>query len=229
MNKYLYRLTAIALMVTFVSCSKENTAPAPTTATISYALMPGNEIMGTENLSGTEDEAYGVFTWTGGMASVSEIHIQSRGANKNSYSNTVPQVINLFEAWNNLGSIEVPVGTYDTIEFRIVFAPSNTHDALNMSGTFEKNNMVLPINVIINEKVDLSFIKTTPTKLEANMDYEAAGTMALTWLAQNVDEEKLWAAEKVNGTVVISKTVNTDLYAFIWGLLNEGVLKVELK
>lgn len=228
MSKYLLRLSAFVFLAAFVACSKADTVPSAPEATINYGLMPGTGIMGTETVSGTEDEAYGVFSWTGGMAAVSEIHIETRGAIKNSYSNTVPQVIDLFAAWNNLGSIKVPEGTYDSIEFRIVFAPTATHEALNMSGTFEKNNTVLPINVIINEKVDLSFVKNTPTKLEANIDYNAAGSMALTWLAKNVDEQKLWSAEKVNGTVVISKTVNADLYAFIWQLLNQGVLKVDV-
>lgn len=218
MKKILFGLMGIAGLAVLSSCEKSEKEISEPASSVNFKFMATNDdnIFGMNPERDAVTEETGVFTWTGGTAYVDLIKFEAKGDEKLKFKSTVDQNVDLFAAWASLGSIQVPVGTYQNVEFKISLKPTEDHPALQLMGTYANNGVTTPIHLIVDQAFTMKFEKKTPTVISADMDHEALAALSLKWLAENIDENILLNAEKVNGTVVLSKDVNAQLYELLW-------------
>lgn len=208
------------------ACKKENNTG--NTSNVTYQLSTQSALPGIANGSERTSAAYLAFN--GGTASVSEIKFEAKGDNKIEYKSNANQTIDLAQALSTLGSIPVPYGTYEKVEFKIKFQSVANTPALTLLGTYTPSQGGAPVPVVLQlaGPFELKFEKKTPTTIDANTDYTALSTLALNILSGSVPESLFANATRTNGQIVISSTSNTQLYTPLWSLL-EGLLKVEVK
>jgi hypothetical protein len=219
---------ALAGSLLFTACSKEKSTGQDTNPNVTYQLATTTELRGATNETGRS--AASVLALTGGTASVTQIKFEAKGDNKVEYKSDVNQVINLSDAAATLGALAIPYGTYNKVEFRIRFAPTANHPALQLTGTYTPSNgsAAIPVVVQFSQPFELKFEKKTPTVIDANTDYAALGTLALNTLVAVVPEAILSTATQTNGQIIISSASNTNLYHPLWKVF-ENMLKVEIK
>lgn len=214
----------------FNSCTKNTNdeAVSEETVTLKIGLAAGKNSLSSGNTANlTADEEKGKFTWTGGQAMITNVKLESKGNFK--YELPTPFYINLMDAWNALGQFEVPVTTVDSLSFTVELNTVENFPSLQMQGSYERAQQSVPLSLTISKPLKLTAVKNSPTTFSSEVDYEAALTMALEWLAEQVTDDSIFFnAEKENGVVVITETKNVALYQLIWNQLNEGTLTVDI-
>lgn len=223
---------AISVSLFMTSCTKDtgDVENEEEMVNLSLVMVPGTQSISEGNLTGQQnDDQWGKFTWTGGHANVSSVKFQSLGNFRFEFVSENAQYINLLSAWNTLGQIQVPAVTMDSIVFTVILNPSSGNPSLHMLGNYERGQNSVALELIIEEPLNLTAIKNSPTSFSPNTDHEAVLTMALEWLAKQIPDDSIFFnAEKENGVVKITKTTNTPLYDLVWERLNQGSLTVDI-
>lgn len=201
----------ILFMAVFVSCKKNKDQSG-----ISYQMKTSNRssnvngrMMGSEG--GSTNRVNGTIVWTSGFASVTDIEFEAENNNLQvEYESQARQKIDLFSSISTIGSVNVPAGTYEDVEFDVQLAPNGSDAALEFRGNYNgtpivyRNNNVMEIEVEGNNVV-----------IGQNNSYNAIINWNLSFLTQGISATALSLATVTNGEIVISASSNAALYNII--------------
>lgn len=199
-------LTASLLGTLLFSCKKN----AQTPTGITYRLTTINRTA-TINLrpaspNGTQTAT---IAWTNGYAYLKQIEFEAQNdTNHVHFASESIKKIDLFLPMNSLGTISVPPGTYNQVEFQFEIQPTTTEAALELKGTYDKTPIVFIVNSSL--KFDAKLLNIT---IAAGKAYTASSALNIGNITNGVTTEMLNAATKdASGTIIISVTSNASIY-----------------
>ncbi len=204
---------AIAIMlVVFTGCSKDkNSASA-----IKYQLQTTNR---STTISRTQT---GNIKWTSGYGSATEIKFEAKMNNQEiEYESKIAQKLDLFSSITTLGSITLTPGTYSEVEFEVELNPTGTDAALELTGQYTSGGVITPVVFRVTSPLELKNEKNNVV-ITDNNSYKALTTIDLSLITRGVTESMLNNAIRTNGTIVISSSVNANIYNILLKNLHES-------
>lgn len=196
-------LAAFAAVVLF-SCEKTQDAPGITFQV--RTANPSATVISTTTGS--------TLKWTSGYASTVEIEFEaSKQGVEVEYKSEAKKKVDLFAPLSTLGTIIVPPGTYEDIEFEVEIQPNATDAALQLNGSFTNGSGVsTPIIFKVRETIEVESERENITITDAS-SLTALSTLNLSLLTKGVSEEMLnGGSRNSNGAIEISATSNTAIF-----------------
>jgi hypothetical protein len=224
-NKLLPIWTVIVITVssTFLaSCKKDNTAPAPlppstVNTQLSFGVKADNPFS-TFSIIAQGNSTYSstaTVNFTSGTANISGFKLEAtkRNLQIEIRSKNLANV-DLFSTNTALTGATIDTGTYNQIEVRVELSKSSTAALpLVLKGTFTNNSATaMPIELDFNDDAEIK-AQAQNVVVSNNASLSTIITMHLNRLLAGVSATQLNSATLTNGTLVISSTSNTSIYA----------------
>jgi hypothetical protein len=219
--------TGLALLGAFVilaSCTKNDTVGS---GEVKYQVKPTG-FTGTVASSSTASGLIGVIgssntlTFTSGSVNVSEIDFEAESKTVEiEYELKKFVNVDLFNLSPILGSVNIPEGTYDEVEIKLVLKKSTDNTIpLTLKGTYKDvNGATTPVEFYFNEEYEIE-VEAEDVIIGSNADYIGLINIQLNKLLVNIGANDLSGATKTNGVIIISSTSNTSLYSKFKANLN---------
>jgi hypothetical protein len=208
MRKILF--PAIAITGLLGSCSKEKDTVSPGTdhSGMTYELRAANNSASISQRT----TAGGTVVWNSGYAYPKEIKFEAKSQNdKIEYKSRNTGRIDLFApSPMGFGSFVLPPGTYKEIELKIKLEDDGPDPALQLNGTYSDNQGSIPVVFIIDGDVQLKTELKDVTVTDGS--FAALTTLDLATYTGGITESMFRNAQRTNGTIVISRTSNRNLY-----------------
>jgi hypothetical protein len=205
--------TLITTQFLSTSCNKSDSFTNPSPG-ITYKLGTINATSSiAQRLSATESTS---IQWTSGFGSATQIKFEATKQNiEVEFKNNTNQKINLFSTIASvIGNVNLPAGTYDEVEFKIVLNKNGNDPALELNGTYAANGVNIPIVFRANELVEIKGEKKN-VEVTATTVNTALTTIDLSLLVKGITQKSLTSAQLTNGTLIISADTNKELYNII--------------
>lgn len=225
MKKNLVKLGSMVALagLLFTACKKDNAgSPSGAQAQLSIGVKADNAStnLSTNNTANgltTQATGSGSVNWTAGVANISgfkleakrngmEIEIRSKNlASVDLFAPIPPSVTNLIDT-----------GTYREIEFRVMLTKTSGTDLpLKLKGNFTTaGGAVVPIELNFNDDAIIKAEAKNVT-VDNTTDLSTVVTIHLNKLLDHVSATALDGADRTSGTIVISNSSNTRIYAII--------------
>ncbi|MEO5983906.1 MAG: hypothetical protein ABIP80_00285 [Ferruginibacter sp.] len=210
-NRLLSFTLPIALLF-FTGCSKNKDSASE----IEYQLQ-------TTNRSTTIAKPQtGNIVWTSGYVFATKIKLEAELNNQEiEYESSLAQRIDLFSTVTPLGSITLPPGTYSEVEFEIELNPTATDAALELNGQYTSGGISTPVVFRVTTPLELKNEKDNVV-VTYNNSYNALTTIDLSLITRNITENMLNAAVRTNGKILITSTINSNIYNILLSNLHES-------
>ena len=198
------------------ACSKEENTSG---GKISYKMEPVNltaSVGATVSESGliVDINANSSLTWEAGYVTIHELDFEAKKENSEiEYKLSKPVTVDIFKLDQEFGSIKIPAGTYEEIEFELELKKQTTGNVFAVSGIYkDASGTETPVEFNYNEDVNLK-LEVENLTVTTSEDYTGLLTLQLNKLASHLSSADFDAASKNGtGTIVISSTSNTGLY-----------------
>ena len=161
-------------------------------------------------------------TWTSAGLNITEIDFEAESNNTPiEYELKQAIKVDLLNLSPVLGSITLPVGTYDEVELKILLRKSTTSEIpLTIKGSYtDPNGVKVPLAFYLNEDIDIE-VEAEDIVIDGKTDYTGMINVQLNKFLTNVVSADLSGATRTNGIIVISATSNVDLYTKLKANLN---------
>lgn len=216
MKAKLITTLGIALLFLVVACKKEKNQSG-----INMKLKTTGSSRAVGRMAGTDftGRTTGVFTWTSGFLSVTEIEFEAEKEDDDTeieFKSKTAQRIDLFSPLSSLGFINVPPGLYEEVEFEVHIATTATAPAFELKGTYNMIPIVFQLNEALEIEAEFEDVTIAP-----NADLNAIVSLNLDLLTNGITDAALSAATLTNGEIVISSTSNVALYNIIRANMNK--------
>jgi hypothetical protein len=157
----------------------------------------------------------GNLVWTSGYANPTQIKFQAMMENtKIEYKSNSYTRIDLFSPSTNFGSLMLPGGMYKKIELKIKLESTPTVPALELRGTYTDNGIALPVVLLIEDDVEFK-VKLKDVYIDETNLFTAVTAMDLSGYTNDFTMAMLQNVQLTNGTLIISKNSNRNLYNII--------------
>lgn len=169
-------------------------------------------------------------TWKAGYLTVSELNLAAKRDNlEKEYKLKRSSTIDLFKLNDEFGSIYVPPGSYNEIEFELILNKQTTGNVFAISGDYKDEfGKLTPVEFNFNEGMTFK-LKAENKTVNASTDHIGLLTLHLNRLLANVNTFDLKSASKnVNGIIVVSTQSNVELFTKIRAGFMSSI-KAELK
>ncbi|ASU33093.1 hypothetical protein [Mucilaginibacter xinganensis] len=209
---------AIALAFMFSACQKNGSSPSTTGTQLSFAMSADNSSTALPSSVGglTTNATTGTasIAWTSGIANIAYFKLEAKKGNTSvEIKSKALTNVDIFAPIPAKIAAAIDTGTYREIEIKIVLAKTTTANIpLTLKGNFTTaGGAVVPIEFDFN---DDAIIKAELENITVDGKTDLATTIKfhLNKLLTNTAAAILDKADRVNGTIVISSTVNVALY-----------------
>jgi hypothetical protein len=205
------------MAMSLVSCKKESTSQNPSIPKVAFELKATNSsvlLNGTMSVQQNERIASGNIVWSAAAASANMIKFEAKKAGAElEYKSSIQQSIDLFSATPVLGSITIPNGSYDEVEFKAFLAPNGTLPALDLKGQFTNGTATTNIHLVVNEPIQIKGEKNNV--IIQDTAYSAVSVLNLSVATQGISASALSNATVTNGEILITSSINSNLYNVI--------------
>jgi hypothetical protein len=222
MNSKIFLSAAIIGAMTLVlSCSKDSGTTTPDTspntgqANMTYQLKAANTTGNTQRTT-----AGGTIVWNSGFANPTQIKFEAKqqnSKNKIEYKSTnySGTPIDLFAPVpTDFGGLVLPAGTYKEIELKLRLERVGATPALLLGGIYTDNMGSIPIQLRVDDDIELK-TEVKDVTLDNSTTVAAITSLDLASYTGMLSESMIRNATLTNGTLVISRDSNRDLYNMI--------------
>ena len=197
----------------FTGCSKNSTGSG---SSITFELQTTNR---SAIIARTDA---GNIQWTSGTGSASEIKFEAKmNGQEVERKNHSLQKVDLMSAITILGDITLTPGTYQEVEFSVELNPTGADPALQLNGQYTSGGITTPVVFTVTAPVELKNEKNNVVVTD-NSTYKAITNIDLSLITRNVTESMLNAAVRTNGTILITSSVNSNIYNILINNLHES-------
>ncbi|MCB0697138.1 MAG: hypothetical protein KDC07_07220 [Chitinophagaceae bacterium] len=158
----------------------------------------------------------GNIQWTFAVANPQQVKFEAKkGTTETEYKSSNSTPINLLTTTaTSFGTFSIAAGTYTELELKILLNTNGNAPSLKLTGTFDNGNVSLPVEVIIEDLVEL---KTEQHNVDVttSFDFTAITSISLSSLSTGITESAITGATMSSGTIMISKSYNKSLYDII--------------
>lgn len=208
----------------FAACKKDgsNASGKSGSSNLDIGLTADNVSTGlsnnaTDGTLTTQSAGSASVTWTSGTATVSSFKLEAKlnGLEIEVKSNKMAS-INLFAPVPPFVSVLIDTGVYREIEIKAMLAKSSGSDIpLVLKGSFTSSaGTAIPIELDYNDDATIK-AEAKDVTVDASTDLSTLLTLHLSKLLDHVTAATLEAADKTNGTIVISGSSNTRIYSAV--------------
>ncbi|HTH82183.1 MAG TPA: hypothetical protein VL490_04585 [Mucilaginibacter sp.] len=225
-NNFIKGLSVLAIACTFSACQKSDLSSSASSSTqMSFAISAsgtGGSLASVANSGGITTNAIGStavaptgsITWTSGIANIAYFKLEAKKKNTEIEITTKNlSNVDLFAITPASISTVIDTGTYKEIEVRVALAKtSGSAIPLTLKGTFTTpGGAIVPIEYDFNEDA-LIKVEAENITIDGKTDIAAIAKINLTTVINGMTAAALDKATRVNGTLIISSTVNADIY-----------------
>lgn len=209
-------LALAGVMLILSACSKDD---AIGNGEVQYQVKPAG-FTGTVASTGTNSGLIGIvgasntLSFTSGSVNVSEIDFEAESKSVEiEYELKKFVTVDLFNLSPILGSINLPEGTYDEVELKLVLKKStNNTIPVTLKGNYkDASGLNTPVEFYFNEDYEIE-VEAEDVVINSNSDYIGLVNLQLNKLLFNIGSNDLSGATRTNGVIVISSTSNANLY-----------------
>ncbi|HWZ16055.1 MAG TPA: hypothetical protein VNW95_12525 [Mucilaginibacter sp.] len=217
-------LLLMVLVLSIVSCAKKNGVTPKKKLSYQFKVTGASAalVAGTQNSTLTTTATTGAnITWQSGYANVASISFEGKNQdNKQSHEDFIESAVyklDLFGTTQLIGKVDLAVGTYRNVDFKIELKQTASGAALFLKGVYASAKGNIPVELSLNEGNDNMEIKAIAKDLTvgAKDSYIAYINLHLDKLIVGVKSADLDAATLTGGTIVISSTSNVAIYTKI--------------
>jgi len=198
------------------SCNKtDDTKTGAGSPELSYQIKAVNTSSGI----GQKSTAGATIQWTAGYANPKMVKFEARKDDtKIELTSTADVQVDLMAPVSvAFGGFELPAGTYDEIELKILLDKNGSAPAMELNGTFTSSSgTTYPVVLRINQEL---MIKTEQhdVTFDSRDSFIAVTTFDLADISGSITEAMLLNAQLTNGTIIISSGSNKALYYMLLG------------
>lgn len=208
----LLKLSIAAIL--FIGCSKKDSNPAPGSA-IKFQIQTTNR---TAVIARTTS---GNIQWTSGYGSATEIKFEAKLNGVETERKTqIAQKLDLMSPIASLGDITLAPGTYSEVEFKVELNPA-ADAALELNGQFTSGGVATPVTFRVTSLFELKN-ETNNVVVIDNSTYKAVTTIDLSLITNGINESMLNSAVRTNGTILITSSINSNIYNIIANNLHDS-------
>jgi hypothetical protein len=113
--------------------------------------------------------------------------------------------VDLFGTLSTIGTISLPTGTFDEVEFKIEASPNGNEPAFQLNGTVNGVPVILKVDNSIEIKSEQSQVTLSGADIALN-------TITLSQLTNGLSTADFTNATQTNGMIVISSSSNKNLF-----------------
>jgi hypothetical protein len=196
-------LSAIAAILLFASCSKNNSNSSG--SSVKFQLQTTNRSAVVNRTTS------GTLQWISGSGSATEVKFEAKmNGLEIEHKSQTAQKVDLMTSINTLGTVTLAPGTYSEVEFKVELTPG-TDAALELNGQFTSGGVSTPVVFKVNAPLELKN-EINNVVVTDNSTYAAVTTIDLSLISRGITEAMLNSATRTGGTIVISSTSNAGLY-----------------
>jgi hypothetical protein len=232
LNQLVIGMYVLGIVSILSACKKNDNASTSTDTQMAFALsangsvspvsVTGNSDGLTTNSLATNASGSASITWTSGIANVSgfKLEAKKKGVEIEITSRNLTS-IDLFAATPATISTAIDTGTYSEIELRVLFTKSATATLpLTLKGNYTSTTgTVTPIEFDFNDDATIK-IEAENITVDGSTDVAALAKLDVSKLVTGFAASVLDNATRTNGTIIISSTVNANIYNFIKANIN---------
>ena len=112
-----------------------------------------------------------------------------------------------------LGSVPVSPGSYNSMDFSLVLGQDMSAASFYLSGTCTLNGVYVPVQISVIQSLEMTAHWGNSVTINNNgQSYTASMTLDLAQVTNGITTQMLAAAQRSNGTIVISSNWNNNLY-----------------
>ncbi|HEV7620775.1 MAG TPA: hypothetical protein VGO09_03530 [Flavisolibacter sp.] len=225
--KLVSNFLALVIAISIFSCKKDNSLsgnPSSSKPTVNFQLKGTNpsSVVGRFAAQGlnTKTESNNI-QWTAATASISMIKFEAKKAGTEvEIKSNVHQTVDLLNVSAVIGSLSIPAGIYNEVEFRVQLSPDGTNPALEVKGQFTTGTVTSNIIFQADETIEIRGEKANVTINDSTI-HKAITSLNLSMISQGISLSSLINATKTNGDIIITSSINADLYKIIVKNLRE--------
>ncbi len=233
MKRIIFAAFVLASVLSFGGCTKDNTDTMSNNAAAygtAGKMLPPSIV--TYQMMIDPPVSIASFQWSSGYMTTSALFFEgtpqigdTTDLQKFETDNTA--TVKLFEP-TVLGSVGVAIGLFDYGSYLLRLDPSKVNPCLALTGTYNLNGNLTPVQVTVNDQVLLNTRWMSNVLIQYKYNYVATLHLGMGALTYGISDEMMASAEKTNGTVMISNAVNPKLYQIILSNLQTNILEVSL-
>jgi hypothetical protein len=229
-DHFIISLYILGIVSILSACKKSNNAsPSVSDTQMSFALSASSNVsqvassvneggLATNSLSISTNAATSAnITWTAGTANISGFKLEAKkqGVEIEIKSRNLTNVDLLAITLANISTV-IDTGTYREIEIKVLLTKSSTSTIpLTLKGNYTSTTgTVTPIELDFNDDAIIK-VEAENITVDGKTDLAALAKLDLTKLIGGAVASALDAATRTNGVIVISSTVNANLYNVI--------------
>jgi hypothetical protein len=198
--------TAIAVSILFTSCSKNNSNAG---SAIKFQVQTINRSAVIARVTS------GNIQWASGYVSATEVKFEAKiNSSEVERKSQTAQKLDLMSAITTLGEVTLSPGTYSEVEFKVELNSTATDAALELNGQYTSGGITTPVTFRVTGLFELKNEKNNVVVTD-NSVYKAITTIDLSLITSGVTESMLNSAVRTNGTILISSSVNSNIYNII--------------
>ena len=211
----------LLIAATVISCKKENSLvanPSLSKPTIAFQIRAINPFSAVGRLatSGITSRADGNnIKWNSATASVSMIKFEAKkDGNEVEFKSAVQQTVDLLQISDIISNLSIADGVYDQVEFKVTLNPNGNKPALEIKGQLTNGTAITNVIFLANETIEIKGEKANVTINDSTI-HKAITNVDLSTITQGISLSALINAATTNGDILISSSVNQQLYDII--------------
>lgn len=221
--KHAFTKSLVALLfgvLTLASCSKDDESAS---ATLNLQFSVNNNPVSTANARLANAET---LTFQGGKVTIREVVFDADLADgSNSISITHEQIAEIDLATGTVTpevAIQLPANRYESVYLGIEIQDENDIPSVVVNGTFhDSSNESVPVRFEFNSG-EVFEAEAATISLTEEQDVVGRITFAPHHWFSTISTEQLEAASRVDGVIVISETVNANLFSIVADRLDDA-------
>lgn len=222
MNKTMMKQVGILLLgvFTLASCSKDDESAQ---ATINMKFAVNKSTVSTANARVAAEET---LTFQGGSVTIREVVFDADLADgSSSFSKTHEQIAVIDLATGTATpevSFKVPANKYQNVYLGVEIQDENDKPSIVVNGTFyNSSNESVPVRFEFNSG-EVFEAEAAAVTLTEDQNVVAKISFSPSYWFSSISTEQLEAAQRVNGVIVISETVNANIFSIVADKLDDA-------
>ena len=218
MKKHLLSCTGLLFLsfLILTACTKSKDS---SDAELTYKVEPSNL---TSSVGTTVSESGLIvtlnsnssLTWKAGFITIEQLSFEAKKETSEiEYKLKKSPTVDLFKQTQLLGSINIPAGTYNEVELKLVLQKQTTGDVFAINGIYtDESGKQTPLDFHYNEDLTLH-IEGENLIVNTSADYTGVLKLELNKLLTGVSASDFKSASKnANGVIVISSASNVEVF-----------------
>ncbi|MBL7720226.1 MAG: hypothetical protein JNL72_15425 [Flavipsychrobacter sp.] len=207
----------LAALTLAASCKKEKRYDANNGQTqLAYQVSIENPS------SSTARSTAAIITWNSGFANPSMVKFEAKQENsKLEYKATNTGQIDLFSPDPmTFGNFTLGPGMYKEIELKLHFQKRGSSPAIQLGGSVTAGGLTTPVVLMIEGPLEIK-TEQKDVMIDDGIAYVAITSLNLASYTEGITEGMWVDADRINGTIIISKDENQYLYWKILGNIKD--------